>query len=73
MKVLEEANKNSEYIIQGRLKERDEQIEILKDQFSSMKKIIDQLVNGLSQSKDQSQINSVAMSLFNSGLFQEHP
>ncbi len=70
---LEKDNKNSEYIIQGRLKERDEQVEILKDQFSSMKKIIDQLVNGLSQSKDQTQVNSVVKSLFDSGLFQAQP
>jgi hypothetical protein len=71
IKKLEEENKNSEYIIQGRLKERDEQMEILKDQFSSMKKIIDQLVNGLSQSRDQNQVNSVVRSLYDSGLFQE--
>jgi hypothetical protein len=53
------------------LQERDEQIKVLTEQFSSMKKIIDQLVNGLSQSKDQTQVDSIAKSLFDSGLFQE--
>jgi hypothetical protein len=73
IKKLEEENKNNEYIIQERLKERDEQIEILKDQFSSMQKIIEQLANGLSVSKDQAQVNSVVKSLFNSGLVHAQP
>ena len=38
---LEEENKNSEYIIKGRLQEKDEQIKSLTDQFSSMKNMLE--------------------------------
>jgi integrase len=67
----EEKSREDIYMIKGRLQERDEQVKILADQFSSMKKIIDQLVNGLSQSKDQTQVNSVVRSLYDSGLLQK--
>ena len=65
---LEEENRDGEYIIKGRLQEKDEQIKSLKDQFSSMKTLLERLVTGLSETKDQYQINVVAQSLFSSGL-----
>jgi hypothetical protein len=71
IQILQEKNKENEYIIQGRLQERDQQIELLTEQFSSMKKVVIELVKGLSETKDQSQINSVVKSLYSSGLFQK--
>lgn len=67
----EEKSREDIYMIKGRLQERDEQVKLLTEQFSSMKKIIDQLVNGLSQSKDETQVNFVVKSLYDSGLLQK--
>jgi integrase len=68
---LEEENKNSEYIITGKLHEKDEQIKSLTDQFSSMKNLLESLVKGLSENKDQKQVNSITQSLFVSGIINE--
>jgi hypothetical protein len=68
---LQEKNKENEYIIKGTLIEKDEQIKSLTDQFSSMKNILNQLVRGLSETKDQQQVNSVTQSLFSSGVIEE--
>jgi hypothetical protein len=71
VKELEEQNKNTDYIIKGRLQEKDEQIKSLSDQFSSMKDMLNYLVKGLSGSTDQKQVNSVTQSLFSSGVIKE--
>jgi integrase len=68
---LEEENKNSEYIIKGRLHEKDEQIKSLTDQFSSMKNMLSDLVKGLSETKDQQQVNVITQSLFSSGVIKK--
>ncbi len=68
---LEEKNKTNEYIINGKLMEKDEQIKFLTDQFSSMRDMIDHLVKGLSETNDQKQINVVTKSLFLSGVIKE--
>jgi hypothetical protein len=67
---LEEKNKENEYIIKGKLQEKDEQIKSLTDQFSSMKNILESLVEGLSETKDQLKANTIAESLFSSGMLK---
>jgi hypothetical protein len=67
---LEEKNKENEYVIKGKLQEKDEQIKSLTDQFSSMKNMIESLVKGLSENKDQQQANTIAQSLFSSGMLK---
>ena len=59
------------FIIKGKLQEKDEQIKSLTDQFSSMKNMIEQLVKGLSETKDQQQVNAITQSLFSSGAIKE--
>jgi hypothetical protein len=49
VKDLQEQNKNTDYIIKGKLQEKDEQIQSLTDQFSSMKNMLENLVKGLSE------------------------
>ena len=53
VKELQEQNKNTDYIIKGKLQEKDEEIKDLRDQFSSMKNMLESLVKGLSETKDQ--------------------
>jgi len=63
-------NNEETYIIKGKLQEKDEQIKSLTDQFSSMKNMIESLVKGLSETKDQQQANTIAQSLFSSGMLR---
>lgn len=71
VKDLEEQNKNTDYIIKGKLQKKYEQIRSLTDEFSSMKKMLNHLVKGLSESKDQKQPNSVTQSLLSTGIIKQ--
>ena len=71
VKELEEQNKNTDYIIKGKLQVKDEQIQSLSNQFSSMKDMLNQLVKGLSETNDQKHVNTVTQSLFSSGVIKE--
>lgn len=64
-------NNEETYIIKGKLQEKDEQIKSLTDQFSSMKNILENLVKGLSETKDQQHVNSITKSLFSSGVVKK--
>ncbi len=59
------------YLIKGKLQEKDEQIKSLTDQFSSMKTMVEKLVSGLSETKNQQQVNVIAHSSFTSGIMKE--
>jgi hypothetical protein len=71
VKELEEQNKNTDYIIKGKLQEKDEQIKSLTDEFSSMKDMLNQLVKGISETKSQQQLNNITQTLFSSGVIKE--
>jgi hypothetical protein len=71
VKELEAQNKNTDYIIKGKLQEKDEQIKSLTDQFSSMRDMLNKMVKGISETKDQKHVNSVTQSLFSSGVIKE--
>jgi hypothetical protein len=67
---LKEDNQNNEYIIKGKLQEKDEQIKSPSEQFSSMKNMLENLVKGLSETNDQQRANTIAQSLFSSGMLK---
>ncbi|MGN6624146.1 MAG: hypothetical protein ACTHKK_08400 [Candidatus Nitrosocosmicus sp.] len=46
-------------------------IRSLTDEFSSMKDIINQVVKGISETKNQQQLNNSTQSLFSSGMIKE--
>jgi hypothetical protein len=66
---LEEKNKENEYIIKGKIQEKDEQIKSLSDQFSSMKNELNELVKGLSV-VDESGKQVIAMQLIENVVFK---
>jgi integrase len=65
---LKQKNKDDEYVIRGRLQEKDEQISALTQQFSTMQSQIQSLIANLSMSKDQNQLNQTAQILYESGI-----
>jgi hypothetical protein len=69
LQKVEEENKNSEYIIKGKLQEKDEQIKSLSNQFSSMKIIMENLIKGISI-VDESEKQLIAKQLIENGVFK---
>lgn len=67
---LEEKNKQNEYIIKGKLQEKDEEIKNLNDQFISLKKVVENMVSNFSDISNQNEKNSIARCLFSSGVIQ---
>ncbi|MGH9977267.1 MAG: hypothetical protein ACRD8Z_15745, partial [Nitrososphaeraceae archaeon] len=65
---LKQKSNDSEYIIRGKLQEKDEQINALTQQFSTMQSQIHSLIATLSESKDQNQLNQTAQMLYKSGI-----
>jgi hypothetical protein len=53
-----------------RQKEKDDRLSAMEEQFSSMQLILERLVTGLSKTTDQEQFNSMAQSLFSSGVLK---
>jgi hypothetical protein len=70
LKVYAEKNNEETYVIKGKLQEKDEEINDLKEQFSSIKNMIEGLIKGLSKIKDQGQVEIIAKSLFSSGIIK---
>lgn len=68
---LEEKNKENEYIIKGKLQEKDEEIKGLKEQFTKMESMISNLVTNLGKMKQQDEINVMASSLYSSGILRK--
>ncbi len=71
LKQYDDKHSEETFIIKGKLKEKDEQIKSLTDQFSSIKTMVEKLVSGLSDTKNQQQVNVIAHSLFTSGIMKE--
>ncbi|MPZ07064.1 MAG: hypothetical protein GEU26_11730 [Nitrososphaeraceae archaeon] len=68
---LKQKSKDSEYIIRGKLQEKDDQILNLTEQFSSMQSMMGNLLSCLSKTTDQQQLNTVSQMMFSSGLLKE--
>jgi hypothetical protein len=69
--VLEskEKSKDSEYIIKAKLQEKDEQINLMKEQFNSMQSQIQELVSTIG-SIDESNKKETAKQLIEKGVYQ---
>jgi hypothetical protein len=71
VEALQQKNIENEYIIKGKLQEKDDQINSLTAQFSNMQNLLERLVDGLSNTKDQRQFYTLAKSFFASGILRE--
>lgn len=69
----EYAEKNNEetYIIKGKLQEKDEQIKKLNEQFNSLTSILENMVVDLGNISNQNTLNTMAKSMFASGLIKK--
>ena len=68
LKEYTEKNSEETYIIKGKLQEKDEEINDLKEQFSSMKNMLENLVQGLADTNNQGQVDTISKTLFSSGI-----
>ena len=50
-------------------KEKEDKITVMEKQFSTMERMLEKLVMGLSKSTDPQQFNNMAQTLFSSGIF----
>jgi integrase len=71
LQIYQQRSQEDIYLIKGKLQDKEDAIKSLSDQFSSLKLVVDQLIDGLSETKDQAQVDSVVRSLFSSGLIQK--
>ena len=65
---LQQKSKDNEYIIRGKLQERDEEMKIMKEQVNVMQSQMQTLISTLAVIKDQNQINHTAQILYKSGI-----
>ncbi len=70
IKNLEEENKNNDYIIKGKLQEKDEEIKNLASQFTALKKVVENMISNFGDTHDQDTKNTIAQSMFASGLIK---
>jgi integrase len=68
---LETEGKTNEYIIKGKLQEKDEEIKVLNEQFASLKRVVENMVTNFGNSANQQDKNSVAQCLFDSGVIEK--
>src|SRR3954469_19767706 len=71
LQKVEEENKNSEYVIKGKLQEKDEEIKDLKEQFNKMDGMISTLVKSLGKAINQEEVDMMANSLYSSGILKD--
>ena len=62
--------RNTEYIIRGKLEEKDEQIKNHSDKFNTMQSMLEKVIAGLGKATDQQQVNTMAASLLSSGVLK---
>lgn len=67
---LNEKTKDNEYIIRGKLDEKDEQIKTITDQFSQMQHQMQSLLSSLS-SMNENEKSSFAKQLFKGGIYKQ--
>jgi hypothetical protein len=51
-------------------KEKENELKIMKEQMNSMQSMMEKLIVGLSNTTDQQQLNTLAQSLFSSGVIK---
>jgi hypothetical protein len=65
---LQQKSKNNEYIIRGKLQEKDEEMKTMKEQVNTMQSQLQTLISTLVNIKDQNQVNQTAQMLYKSGI-----
>jgi hypothetical protein len=65
---LSEKSKNNEYIIRGKLVEKDYQIKNLSEKFNSMQSMSEKAITATTQVQNPRQFSSIAQTLFTSGV-----
>jgi hypothetical protein len=51
-------------------KQKEDKLSIMEERFNNMQSMLEKLISGLSKSTDQQQLNTVAESLFSSGVIK---
>jgi vacuolar-type H+-ATPase subunit I/STV1 len=67
---LNEKSKNNDYIIRGKLEEKDEQIKNLSERFNSMQSMLEKVITATTQVQNPQQFSAIAQSLFTSGVLK---
>jgi hypothetical protein len=67
---LQQKSKDNEYIIRGRLQEKDEEMKSMKQQLDSMQSQIQSLMSTFSNMQEQPQVDRMANILYSSGLIK---
>jgi flagellar capping protein FliD len=67
---LQQKSKDNEYIIRGKLQEKDEEMKSMKQQVDSMQSQIQSLMSAFSNMQEQPQVDSMAKTLYRSGLIK---
>jgi len=65
---LQQKSKNNEYIIRGKLEEKNEEMKTMKEQVNTMQSQLQTLISTLGNIKDQNQVNQTAQMLYKSGM-----
>jgi integrase len=65
---LQQKSKDNEYIIRGKLQEKDEEMKSMKQQIDTMESQIQALIAAIGNTKDQTQVNNMAKTLYQSGI-----
>ncbi len=63
-----ERNKEQDYIITGKLRDKDDEIKRLNDQVDSLSSKFETMINNFSEISDQNTLNTIAQSMYSSGL-----
>src|SRR5207248_2844196 len=67
---LQNGAKRHEYIIRGKLEEKDEQIKNLSEKFNSMQSMLEKVITATTQVQNPQQFSAMAQSLFTSGVLK---
>jgi hypothetical protein len=68
---LNEKSKNNEYIIRGKLEEKDEQFKNLSEKFNSMQLMLEKIITATTtQVQNPQQFGAIAQSMFSSGMLK---
>jgi hypothetical protein len=52
-------------------KKKEDKLEMMEEKFDAMKSMMEKLIIGLSKTKDQQQLNTIAQSMFSSGILKQ--
>ncbi len=69
---LTQKSKDNEYIIRGKLQEKDEEIKTMKEQFNTMQSQLQTLISTLGGITNQNQLNETAQMLYKSGILNNN-